>query len=412
MEKNTNLKTSYNTYIILFACAILYATYEQYYYQKNSDHINIRVDSGKSIAVLKDYVNGYKTNFSDRLHDENIDKYCEYYASRRYPIAKEALKLGFIVDESEVEKSILQDKRFLNGQGNFIRKKFNDFLKKHEITEFQFREFIKIELLIEQYDKFIINNYAIPSELNDLVKRRYLSKRSIVYSVVNENNINVDVSKKKILDYYRANIRKFDNFEKAEYNLYKIKKMDRSFIRNMINYGDKDCLKDDRFKLVKSELVDDILGNNVKSFDMHKGDESMLFYVNEEDKYIVHFTKFAQYKEADFNDKRSEIEKSYIADKKLELAKFNDGDIYNIDISSDQKKINKKLPRELIDRLFVAYLGEEHRISYNGKIIIAKVVDIVENGVDVSYNIKEKIDNCVLNACHDAILNHEINNRR
>lgn len=290
-------------------------------------------------------------------------------AIRRSLITQECKSLGLVVSKNKVKESILKNENF-QVEGTFYRNKFLGQLAKNGITEYQFMEIEKENLLHKQWYFIISNSYKISKNVMCTVESAFRQKRSIRYGSVFHNSVSVpnptEVQLKKFYEenkvIFEVKARKVYEIAevegKSEVDLQVMNKMmvNKKFALAVKKYGLKTFFSNNSLPYYTNLI------NAVDKQDLEIGESTGLYSMNGKH-YSLKLVKIISSYIPDFNSIKKQVKAEYIKNfqkNNVSSSNVNWKNYYNLSYNSQID-----LPADVVEAIFNSPKGKVMKIQKN-----------------------------------------------
>ena len=104
----------------------------------------------------------------------------------------EAKKDGLLASDGEVEKVILDS--FKDENGKFQGEQFSNQLKYEGYSESDYMEYVRRQITVEKFQRFIVDTTYVPSEAADLEYKLAETKMDVEYLKFSKTSVAVTVT--------------------------------------------------------------------------------------------------------------------------------------------------------------------------------------------------------------------------
>lgn len=209
----------------------------------------------------------------DLTLDQKFQKH--YYqvlniAKARSSFSYLASTLGLSIATKDMRNSIIKDPFFAES-GHFSRAKFLAHIKKIGISEHDYYELRREDLLHRQLQFLLSSGYSIPPHIALRFVSGYKAKRHFKVASVKHSEVKIQYSQKELVDFYNENQEKFQTPKKYKYtavslSLKEIPQQEYNLLQKMIDNGNLDGILKSYPKAVRQRLNQEEANYKFNSF--------------------------------------------------------------------------------------------------------------------------------------------------
>lgn len=316
MTHKSQKDTGKKTFAMVLIVSILWAFYSSLDHKKRGVHNTYisKFESEVSEEKLRKYRGKIDLNSYKSVDPKNILYYCFDQYERNYPIIQECKRLGLVISDDLIKESIVGKPIFFDENYDYSEHKFKECLSEWGISESDYYDLIREDLLIKQYYFFLRNSYILSQRIVDRYKKQYSKILLLKFGKINHDKVvkkfsNIVVSDEDLSIFFEANKDMFSLFNRADYELYELKNTDQN--RTLLNFYIKNKMKDIILRNFEHKLVNlyetgkqDLIYTVDHTLSYEKeSDVYKIFYNIDNDKdYLLIIKKPAEYVERSYSE--------------------------------------------------------------------------------------------------------------